>query len=49
MKNYSNELLEVALIEDKPEVVDLLIGYDADLSEFLDSQKLKSLYKNQIV
>jgi len=44
-----NELLEVALISNRPEIVELIIGYDSNLNSFLNKERLEKLYNNQIV
>jgi hypothetical protein len=44
-----NDLLEIALLENKCDIVCLLLQHDIDLSKFLDSERLKQLYNNETV
>jgi len=44
-----NYLLEVALIENKPQFVNLILENDFDLRTFLTKDILMKLYRNQLV
>jgi hypothetical protein len=39
----------MALLENKCDIVCLLLQHDIDLTKFLDSERLKQLYNNETV
>lgn len=43
------DFLHVALLENKPETVNLLLRHDIDLTEFLHPKRLSSFYNNETV